>query len=126
MPVRTSDIIIVYFVVGALLFGGGVVTWDNSGPTQFFVNIGGGDVTADNGPADNLTGVSGAITSLVGSFGGPVILVWNLFAGLVAYFHWPLFVLTDANAPPRVTVMIGGTLTVMFYMSVIRLVRSSA
>ena len=126
MPIRTSEIVIVYFVVGALLFGGGVVSWDNSGPTQYFVDISGGDVEADNGPSDNLSGVSGAITSLVGSFGGPVILVWNLFAGLVAFLNWPLFVLGDANAPPRVTLMLGGTLTVMFYMSVIRLVRSSA
>lgn len=126
MPIRTSDIIIIYFVIGALLFGGGVVTWDDSGPTQFFVEMDGGDVDASSGPQENLSGVSGAITSLVGSVGGPVILVWNLFSGLVAFLNWPLFVLGDAGAPPRVTLLLGGTLTVMFYMSAIRLVRSSA
>jgi hypothetical protein len=53
-------------------------------------------------------------------------LVWNLFAGLVGFIHWPLFVMFENNVPPRVTILLGGSLTAMFYMSVIRLVRSSA
>jgi len=124
--IRASNIIVIYFVIGAVMFGGGAVAFDDSGLTQFFVDMSGGDVDASNQTGENLTGVSGAITSLVGSFGGPAILVWNLFAGLVAFLNWPLFVLIDSGAPPRVTVLLGGTLTVAFYMAAIRLVRSSA
>lgn len=125
--IRASRIIILYFVMGTVMFGGGAVTWDNSGPTQFFVELGDTGVSPnEENTAGNLEGIDGAITNLIGSFAGPVLLVWNLFAGIISYIHWPLFVFMDAGAPISVTVLLGGTLTAMFYMSVIRLVKSSA
>lgn len=124
--IRASNIIMIYFVIGAVMFGGGAVAWNNSGLTKFFITNSGGDLAPSQQTGENLTGVSGAITSLVGSFGGPAILVWNLFAGLVAFLNWPLFVLIENGAPPQVTILLGGTLTVAFYMAAIRLVRSSA
>lgn len=126
MPVRATNVILMYFIIGVVMFGGGAITWDDTGPTKYFVNMGPDGVSPADDPASNLEGVGGAITSLIGSYGGPVLLVWNLFAGLVSFIHWPLFVFMDAGAPPRVTVLLGGTLTVMFYMAVIRLVRTSA
>lgn len=126
MPIRASNIVVIYFVLGALAFGGGAVTWDDSGPTQYFIDVGPDGVQPDSNTQEEVSGISQTITSLIGSFGGPVILVWNLFAGLVSFMHWPLFTFMDANAPIRVTILIGGTLTTMFYMAIIRLVKSSA
>lgn len=127
MVVRASNIVLTYFVIGAVMFGGGGVTFDDSGLTQFFVSQdAAGGVQPDDQPENRLDGVSGVITNLVGAFGGPAILVWNLFVGLVAYVHWPLTVLIEHAAPPRVTLLLGGTLQVAFYMATIRLVRASA
>ena len=121
-----TRIIVLYFVLGALMFGGGAVTWDNSGPTQHFINMGPDTVSPNDDIQDELEGVGSSITNLIGSFGGPVLLVWNLFFGLVSFIHWPLFVFSDAGAPVEITVLLGGTLTAMFYMAVIRLVTQSA
>lgn len=127
MAIRASNIVLIYFVIGAVMFGGGAVTWDNSGPSQFFIDIDSeGDVSPADEPGDQLTGVSSVITNLVGAFGGPAILVWNLFVGLIGYIHWPVIVLLENQAPPRVTVLLGGTLQVAFYMATIRMVRTSA
>lgn len=124
--IRASNIVLIYFIIGAVMFGGGAVSWDNSGLTKFFIHQSAGNVGPSQQTQTKLTGVSGAITSLVGSFGGPAILVWNLFAGLVAYLNWPLFMFMDSNAPLTVTILLGGTPTVAFYMAAIRLVKSSA
>lgn len=121
-----TRIIVLYFVLGALMFGGGAVSWDNSGPTQYFVSQDQTGVSADSQPREQLGGVAGAITSLLGQFGAPLILVWNLVVGLVSFLNWPIFVLVENSAPPRVTVLLGGALTVMFYGSLVRLVKSSA
>ncbi len=126
MAIRASQIVLIYFVMGAVMFGGGAVTYDNSGVTQFFITKGPDGVTPADTPEQKLDGVSGVITNLIGAFGGPAILVWNLFVGLLAWIHWPVFVLLDNAAPPRVTILLGGTLVVAFYMAVIRLVKSSA
>lgn len=124
---HVSNVIVLYFVIGAVMFGGGAVTWDDSGVTAFFVDLGPeGQVSPDAGPEDRLSGVSGAITSLVGEFGGPIVLVWNLVIGLISFIHWPLVVCIEHNVPPRVTVLLGGTPTAMFYMALIILVKGSA
>ncbi len=92
------NLIMIYFVMGAVCFGGGAVTFDNSGVTKYFVEMdGSGGVSPESGPEEKLSGLSGAITSLVGQFGGPIILVWNLFVGLISFLHWPLTVLIEAT-----------------------------
>jgi hypothetical protein len=121
-----TRIIVLYFVLGALMFGGGAVSWDSSGPTKYFVSQDQTGVSADSQPQQQLGGVAGAITSLLGQFGAPLVLVWNLVVGLVSFLHWPIFVMAENSVPPRVTVLFGGGLTVMFYGSLVRLVKSSA
>jgi hypothetical protein len=121
-----TRMIVVYFVLGALMFGGGAVTWDDSGPTKYFISQDATGVSADEQTRQNLGGVAGAITSLVGQVGAPLILVWNLIVGLVSFLNWPIFVLAENSVPPRVTILLGGTLTVMFYGSIARLIRRSA
>ena len=108
------------------MFGGGAVTYDNSGVTQFFITKDSSGVSPADEPEQKLDGVSGVITNLIGAFGGPAILVWNLFVGFLSYLHWPVVVLIEHAAPPRVTLLLGGTLQVAFYMATIRMVKSSA
>jgi len=121
-----TRLVVLYFVLGAVMFGGGAVTWDDTGPTKYFVSNDAVGVSPDDRARQNLGGVAGAISSLVGQFGAPLILVWNLVVGLVSFLNWPLFVMMENSVPPRVTVLLGGSLTVMFYGGIVRLVRSSA
>lgn len=125
MP-RFGHIIIIYFVIGAVMFGGGAVAFDNAGIAQFFVSQENGHVQADPGPQDNTSGLGGAISSLVGQFGGGIVLVWNLIVGILAFMNWPVTVLVSNHAPPSVIILLGGTLEAMFYVSLVRVVRTSA
>lgn len=124
--IRASNIVMIYFIVGAVMFGGGAVTWDNSGPTQYFLTMSGGHVHPSDQTGNALGNVGPSLVNLIATFGGGALLVWNLIVGLISFLNWPIFVFLDANAPPPVTIIIGGSLTVAFYMALIRVVRSAA
>jgi hypothetical protein len=121
-----TRIILLYFILGAVMFGGGAVTWDDTGPTKYFLSQEEAGVEPNDQTQETLGGVAGAITSLVGQFSAPLILVWNLVVGLVSFLNWPIFVMLENAVPPRVTVLLGGSLTVMFYGGIVRLIRRSA
>lgn len=123
---RITNIIVIYFVVGAVLFGGGAIDYSETGVASYFVEQDGGSFVASDDAQGELQGVGGAISSLVGQFAGPLVLVWNLIVGLVGFSMWPLLTLLSNDAPPRVALLLGGSLTASFYLSLIALVRSSA
>jgi hypothetical protein len=126
MAVVFTRIILIYFVLGAVMFGGGAVSYDDTGVTQWFIEDSGQNVEASDNANENLSGLAGAITSLVGQVGGVVVLVWNLVVALVSFFNWPIVVCVENGVPPSVTVLLGGSPTVMFYGALVTLVRSSA
>lgn len=127
---RISNVIIAYFVIGAVMFGGGAIDFEEAGVANFFLEQESPDevrpTTGNESATGELDSVGGAITELAELLAGPIIFVWNLFVGLIAYLNWPVFVLISHNAPMGVVVLLGGTPTAMFYMGVIRLVRTSA
>jgi len=118
-----SNLVVMYFIVGAVMFGGGAVSWDDSGVTQFFVANDGGDLSPNSELASTLNATDSSISSVIGVFSGGLLLVWNLVFGVVAFLHWPLVVLIEANAPVSVTLLLGGTFVAMFYVSLVRLLK---
>lgn len=122
-----SNIILAYFVIGVVMFGGGAINYQNAGVATFFVDQ---QASGGFGPAQesqqDIESIGGAITDLIGQAFGAIALVYNLILGLLIYLHWPVFVLSSNNAPPMATVLLGGSFTVAFYMSVVRLVTASA
>lgn len=121
-----SNLIMAYFVIGAVMWGGGAIDYQESGVAAFFVDNNSGDVAGSEQAESNLSGIGGAIQSVVDMFAGPLIIIWNLVVGLTAFMHWPIVVLEGNNAPPSVTVLLGGGFVVGFYMSLIGLVTRSA
>jgi len=123
---RFSTIVLAYFVIGAVMIGGGAVAFDDAGVAQFFVDDGPNGIAPNSDTVQNLDGIGGALQSIVDQFAGPIVLIWNLVVGLLTYLNWPVVVLATNGAPPMATLLLGGSLTVAFYGSVIRLVRTSA
>jgi len=125
--VRFSNIILAYFVIGSVMIGGGAIDFQDAGVAQFFVEQ---DDSGELNPAQerqqDLEGIGGAVQSVVDAVVGPIILIYNLIVGLLAYLNWPLTVLASNNAPPMATLLVGGSLTAAFYLSIIRLIRVSA
>lgn len=123
---RFRQVILAYFLIGAVMYGGGIIDWDNAGISTWFIENGDGNVGVEDQTTSNLSGVGNAIKSLVDAFGGPIILVWNLVVGLIGYLHWPVVALQSNNAPPRLVIVMGGGLVVSFYMSIVGLVMSGS
>lgn len=123
---RFSRIVLAYFVLGAVLFGGGAISYDDAALNSFFVKDTAEGFEANSETEGNLSNIENALGSLVGEFLGAIQLVYNLIVGMLGFLNWPIVVLATNNAPPMATLLIGGSLSVAFYMSVIRLVQSSA
>lgn len=130
---QLSDVVMVYFVIGAVMVGGGAVTLggeagSGAGIAGFFVQH--NDTTGNLEPAGNassqISQTGGAISTVVSLAVGAIVLVWELALGLFNFLHWPLFVLIQANAPPMAVLTIGGGFTAAFYMAVIGLVWRAA
>jgi len=123
---RFTRMILAYFVIGSVMFGGGAISFEEAGVAGFFVD----DLGDGFGPSENsqnqLSGVGNAIGQLVGEFLGAIQLVWNLIVGLLGFLNWPIIVLMSNNAPPMAVLLIGGTFSAAFYLGVIRLIQSSA
>jgi len=124
---RFGTIILAYFVIGVVMFGGGAIDYEDAGVATYFVEDPGGEGPEPRKEAsDNLGGIGTAISNLVGQFVGALQLVYNLVVGLLGFLNWPVVVLLSVNAPPSSVLLLGGTMQVGFYVSVIRLFRSSA
>lgn len=123
--VRSSQIVITYLVIGVVMFGGGAIAWDDVGIADHFVDFDDGNPTADGQSGEELNDVGGAIEGAIDSFIGGVVIVWGLVTGLIGFMNWPIIVLNSNNAPPIATALLGGPLTAAFYMSIIRIIRTS-
>jgi hypothetical protein len=123
---RFTRVILLYFVLGAVMFGGGAIDFADAGVSGFFVEHDSGSFAATDQTSQNLEGLGGAISQLVGEFIGGVQLVYNLAVGLLGFLNWPIVVLSGVGAPPMAVLLIGGTFSAAFYLSIITLMRSSA
>jgi hypothetical protein len=126
---RFSSVVLAYFFIGALMWGGGVIQWDDAGVGTLFVEEPGTDgATAVNqDTAHELEGLAGPIQQAAQTVGGgALIAIWNLVVKLIGFLFWPLTTLAGLNAPPRATVVFGGPFVVAFFVSVLRLLRESA
>lgn len=123
---RFGRIILAYFVIGSVMIGGGAIDFGEAGVAEFFVEPSGNSYAPAQDASTTLGGLENAISQLVGQFLGALQLVYNLIVGLLAYLNWPVVVLLSNNAPPMAVLLLGGTFEVAFYVSVIRLVRTSA
>jgi len=124
--VRFSSIVLAYFVIGSVMIGGGAIDLDDAGVAQFFVDETDGEYGPAQGRQSDLQGLAGALQSVVDAVVGPIVLIYNLILGLIAYLNWPLTVLASVGAPPMAILLIGGSFTAAFYLSIVRLIRVSA
>lgn len=125
---RFSNVIMAYFIIGAVMWGGGVIAWSDAGVGSLFIEDPDGDTVGTNSStADALESISGPIKQAASTVGGAGLLaVLGLFVKLFSFLFWPITTLIGVGAPISVTVLFGGSLTTAFYVSLIRVVRGSA
>jgi hypothetical protein len=119
------NIIVAYFVIGAVMWGGGAILWEDSGIGQFFIESPSEGELNEN-TQDDLESMSGPIQQAASQLQGSGLLaIWNILVKLIGSLFWPIIALQGVNAPPRVWVLFGGAPTVAFFGAVIALVRGS-
>jgi len=124
---RFTNVMMIYFIMGAVFWGAGLVGYGDAGALQYFIDIGaGGAVETGGGPIDNLLGVGGIIGGAITAFAAPLIIIWSLVQPLLTFINWPIVVLSNYGAPAPIVVLVGGGLTAPFYLSMVRLIRRSA
>lgn len=121
------NIIVLYFIVGAVMWAGGAINWNNAGVGQFIITANDNSVAQNGNATQDLTEIGGPIEEAASNVDGLGLLaVWNLIVGLLGYLTWPITVLQSRSAPIEIVVLLGGTLQMTFFVAVIGLVRRSA
>lgn len=123
---RFAQILLAYFMIGAVMWGGGVIVWTQTGIGGLIIEDTTGGVDVNENTSKQLERSGGPIREAAASLGGPILAIWNFVARFIGYLFWPITVLQSVNAPPRVVVTLGGGPSVMFLGGVIRLIRRSA
>lgn len=118
---RFGHVVMAYFVIGAVLWGGGAIAWNDSGVTHLVVT--GADnstnISTNDQTKDELESSGGPIQEAASSIGGgALIAIWKLITGLLGFMFWPVATLINTNAPPTVVVLLGGVPTLAFYLGV--------
>lgn len=116
-----------YFILGVVMWGSGLIGWGELGLVEFFFNnpeTSGG--LANESVQAELVGTDNRLGDVAGGLVGPILAVWGLVTGVVTFLFWPVFTLAAMNAPPELTLLLGGTPVVGMFLGVIRTVRESA
>lgn len=124
---RMAEILLAYFLMGAMLWGGGVIDWDQSGMAQVVVSPTDTGATANESTGAEIRQMGGPIQQAAAAVGaGGLLAVWNFLALLLGMMFWPITALNSINAPPEVVVVVGGTFSMVFIGALLRAVRSDA
>jgi len=122
---RFSNIALAFFLMGAVMWGGGAISWDDAGVGGLIIDDPAtGSVNEET--TENLENAGGPIQNALSSVGaGGLIAVWNLVVRFIGFFFWPITVLSSNGVPPRIWVPLGGAPTMAFYGGFLRLIRTS-
>ena len=121
---RLSSIIMTYLVIGAVMWGGGVIAFDDAGVATYLIDEPDGELNEN--VTDRIESTGGPIQQAAATVGGGGLLaVWNLLTALFGFFFWPITTLMTLNAPPAATVLLGGTLSLGFLLGIIRIIATS-
>lgn len=114
-----------YFVLASAMWGAGFVSYSEAGPAQQFVSDPADEAT-NNQIVTQLESMSGPIGNVVGTLGGGLLAIWGVVASFINLVFWPYTTLVQNNAPPEVSLLLGGGLSAAFVAGIVTTVRGSA
>lgn len=125
--VRFGEVVLAYFLIGSMMWAGGLVGWHDAGVGSVLVSPSEYGAQANSSTGEQLEQASGPIQQAADTVsGGGLLAVWGLITGILNYLFWPVSVMVTVNAPAEVVVLMGGTFVMALFVGVIRLIRSSA
>ena len=123
---RFTHVIMAYFMIGVVLWGGGVLSWGGVGVAGVLIdNPDEEDLGEDS--IEDIESTWGPVAQLADTVtGGGLVAAVEFISGLVSFLFWPITVLIGVGAPTEVWVFLGGGLPFAFYASIIRILRGTA
>lgn len=109
-----------YFVVGVVMYGSGLIGYEETGIVRFLFadgDTGGPGVEAFGTLADTLGSV-GAVLGL-DAFAGTIIAMVNFATEIFTFLFWPFSLLMSAGAPFQVSLLLGGGASFLFFFGII-------
>lgn len=122
---RFDTIVLAYFVIAAMMWGGGVLDYEETGMTQLMITNNESGVGANPAIQNQVEQIEGN-SGLIGTLGGGILLVWDLFIQFLGAMLWPITGLNAVGAPPVVTVALGGPFFLAFVITIIVLLMRRA
>lgn len=129
---RLSEAVTAYFIMAAVMFGSGVVPFDQAGLVNVFMEDDDGAIGANESAVINGGDASGMLDNLIGPVrnalgtiaGGSLLAVWGAIDRLAGFVFWPVTVTRYIGAP-REVVLLSGVMAVSFTFGVLRVFRGS-
>lgn len=132
MPPRFGSVVLVYYIIAVVMWGGGITAAGPGGEIGLGVasevvdvNDSTGAVTQNETTGENLQNLGGPIEEAVASLGGGGLLAtWNFVKGLLGAMFWPVLLANSVDAP-NVVVGFAGALSMGFLVSGLLLIRGA-
>ena len=129
---RLSKIAVIYFMMGTIVVGAGVVPPDQIGIAQMFVDVSDSGVTMNQTSVGGDGGGDGMLDNLIGPIvnsmntitGGALLAVWGPIGAMIGFAAWPVMVANYINAP-REVILVLSVLVASFTFGVLRVFRDS-
>jgi hypothetical protein len=117
-----NNVVIMYIVIGVVMVFGGALALTDAGPVTYFIETGtGAEIQPASSPFNVIDKQTDIAQTVVNLAVGGIVLVIGLADALLNFLNWPIFTLTQANAPPAAVAIMGVPMTAGFYLSVIGL-----
>lgn len=123
--VRLGSVALTYFIIGVLMYGAGIVGWEDAGIASYFFSDPGA-ATVDSGVVADLEQMGGSIGAVGTAVVGPILAIWGFVTGILGFLAWPVGVLAGQGAPGSVTMLMGGTLVAAFVFGVVDTIKQAS
>ncbi|WP_136602220.1 PDDEXK family nuclease [Salinigranum halophilum] len=129
---RFSHVAIVYFMMGVVVVGAGVVPASQIGIADVFVDTDGQDVQVNSTAVGGAEGTDGMLDNLIGPVrsalntisGGALMAVWGPLSTLMGFIAWPVTTMSHLGAPFIVQAL-ASVFVAAFSFGVLRVFRAS-
>jgi hypothetical protein len=130
MSLNLTKVVIAYGVIGVVMYGGGAVGQEQLGILSVVIDITGDGVVSSGGAVGALQNVLDRIESVAGESGGVGLLaallaIAGILADLIKWATWPIQVAAYVGMPGEWAALFGGVPVLMFFMTFLKLIRSS-
>jgi len=123
---RIGNLVLAYFIIGTMMWGGGALTFEEAGVITAVISNDHGQIDPAGAFAEAIDRQNSIIGGVVSAFGGGLLIVWNLMKIIFDFIHWPIITLVQNDAPPQITALLGGGMTLSFYLAIATLVSRSS